>query len=65
MTYKDIKLWSLPIDKDTPYRDITEYVRFKTERSWYATITKQHGYYHLRLDVFDSKLVDAIFMSDM
>ena len=62
---KDIKIWSLPIDREKPYVDITEYVRFKTERTWYATITRKNGYYNLRLDIFDSKLVMAIFMGEM
>lgn len=61
-TIKEIKIWSLPVDKDEPYVDIQEFVRFRTERSWYATINRQQGYYHLRLDIFDSKLVKAIFM---
>ena len=65
MTNKNIKIWSLPISKESPYLDITEYVRFKSERSWYATINRQHGFYNLRLDVFDSKLVLAIFMGEL
>jgi hypothetical protein len=65
MKSKEVKIWSLPIDKDNPYLDITEYVRFKSERSWYATINRQHGFYNLRLDIFDSKVVMALYMGDL
>lgn len=62
MNTKDVKIWSLPIAKESPYLDIIEYVRFKNERSWYATINRNNNYYNLRLEIFDSELVKAIFL---
>lgn len=63
---KEVKIWSLPVAKDSYLDDIIEYVRFKNERSWYATISKSNvRYYHIRLDVFDSLIFVTLFGSDL